>query len=67
MEEYLTFPILLCNKDFPEMRNGAHYLIFKDFNRPMMYYDNKTEIETVRKGKYLFYLHLVRLSMVIMM
>ncbi|KAL5711758.1 hypothetical protein ACHQM5_014003 [Ranunculus cassubicifolius] len=50
MEEYLTFPILLSNKDFPEMRNGAHYLIFKDFNRPMMCYDNTTEFETVREA-----------------
>lgn len=50
IKEYITFPILLSNNNFPEMRNGPYYLVFKDFDNPMLYYEKGTEIGTIRKA-----------------
>ncbi|KAF5202071.1 Nhl domain-containing protein [Thalictrum thalictroides] len=55
MKEYLTFPILLSNKNFSEIKKGAYYLLFKDFKSPMLYYEQDTEIGTISKGKYLYF------------
>ncbi|PIA61634.1 hypothetical protein AQUCO_00300866v1 [Aquilegia coerulea] len=50
MKEYLTFPILLSNKNFSEIKKGAYYLLFKDFKSPMLYYEKDTEIGTISKA-----------------
>ncbi|XP_026455238.1 uncharacterized protein LOC113356345 isoform X1 [Papaver somniferum] len=46
MKEYITFPILLSNKTFPEEVERPCYLIFKDFKSPLQYIGRMTEVET---------------------
>ncbi|XP_077252837.1 NHL domain-containing protein isoform X2 [Tasmannia lanceolata] len=38
MKEYITFPILLSNKNFTEMINGTCYLFCEGFGRPLLYH-----------------------------
>ncbi|KAI3882122.1 hypothetical protein MKX03_013021, partial [Papaver bracteatum] len=50
MKEYITFPILLSSKTFPEEVERPCYLIFKDFKSPLQYIGRMTEVETFSKA-----------------
>ncbi|GMH25872.1 hypothetical protein Nepgr_027715 [Nepenthes gracilis] len=49
MKEYITFPILLSNRTFPEIGNGACYILFKDFGSPS-YHGRNTDIVILQKA-----------------
>eukprot|EP00268_Persea_americana_P053278 TRINITY_DN601_c1_g1_i1.p1 TRINITY_DN601_c1_g1~~TRINITY_DN601_c1_g1_i1.p1 ORF type:complete len:325 (-),score=43.15 TRINITY_DN601_c1_g1_i1:1480-2454(-) len=49
MKEYIKFPILLSNKDFNKMKNGACYLLFQGFQSPMLYHDKDLDLERLVK------------------
>ncbi|KAF9612278.1 hypothetical protein IFM89_038848 [Coptis chinensis] len=55
MKEYLTFPILLTNKNFPVIKDEGCYLLFKDFKSPMLYYQEGTDIGTISRGEQPFF------------
>ncbi|XP_031278260.1 uncharacterized protein LOC116136740 isoform X2 [Pistacia vera] len=50
MKEYITFPVLLSNKNFPEMENGACYIIFKNFRNARVYHEKGLDIEMLKKA-----------------
>ncbi|KAK9206381.1 hypothetical protein WN943_016656 [Citrus x changshan-huyou] len=50
MKEYITFPILLSNKNFPQMENGACYLLSKDFGNARVFHENSLDIDTLNKA-----------------
>lgn len=49
MTEYITFPLLLTNKDFTEMKNGAWYILFRGFSNPFVYNENNADLGTLSK------------------
>ncbi|XXG48099.1 hypothetical protein AAC387_Pa02g2629 [Persea americana] len=49
MKEYIKFPILLSNKDFNKMKNGACYLLFQGFQSPMLYHEKDLDLERLVK------------------
>ncbi|KAK9082587.1 hypothetical protein Scep_029058 [Stephania cephalantha] len=54
MKEYITFPILLSNRDFSEVKDGAFFLIFKDFKNPLVHFEKSTELRLITKGNEVF-------------
>ncbi|KAJ4728504.1 NHL repeat-containing protein 2 [Melia azedarach] len=50
MKEYITFPILLSNKNFPEMANEACYILFKNFGKARVYYEKDLDIGMLKKA-----------------
>ncbi|KAL5798783.1 hypothetical protein ACOSQ2_003603 [Xanthoceras sorbifolium] len=50
MKEYITFPILLSNKEFPNMGNKACYILFKDFRNPIVYHEEGLELGMLQKA-----------------
>lgn len=50
MKEYITFPILLSNKDFSEMAGGACYILFKEFRSPLIYHEKDVDVGTLNKA-----------------
>ncbi|KAL6857238.1 hypothetical protein ACP4OV_018620 [Aristida adscensionis] len=46
MEDYITFPILMSDRDFSNMTNGACYLLFEGCKDPMIFskWDEEPEI-----------------------
>ncbi|XP_068665525.1 uncharacterized protein [Aristolochia californica] len=49
MDEFITFPILLTNKDFSWM-DKAGYLVFDGFKSPVLYHTDDTDFEEVVKA-----------------
>ncbi|KAF8402079.1 hypothetical protein HHK36_013031 [Tetracentron sinense] len=49
MKEYITFPILLSNKNFSEMTNGAMYILFKGFRSPLLYHEKRADLGMINK------------------
>ncbi|CAL1355688.1 unnamed protein product [Linum trigynum] len=47
MKEYITFPILLSNKNFTEMENGACYIMFRDSENPLVQHEKDLDIGTL--------------------
>ncbi|CAI0498732.1 unnamed protein product [Linum tenue] len=47
MKEYITFPILLSNKNFAEMENGACYIMFRDSENPLVQHEKDLDIGTL--------------------
>ncbi|GAB4841300.1 hypothetical protein Ancab_039696 [Ancistrocladus abbreviatus] len=50
MKEYITFPFLLSNKTFPEMANGACYVLFQGFRTPSIYLERDTDLGVLQKA-----------------
>lgn len=50
VKEYVTFPILLSNRTFPEMDNGACYILFKDFESPVFYHEKDLDLRILNKA-----------------
>ncbi|PSR94920.1 NHL repeat-containing protein [Actinidia chinensis var. chinensis] len=46
-KDYITFPILLSNKNFTEMTDGACFVVFKGFESPFLYYERDVDIGTI--------------------
>ncbi|KAI8012820.1 hypothetical protein LOK49_LG05G01753 [Camellia lanceoleosa] len=44
MKDYITFPILLSNKNFKEMTDGACFILFKGFKSPFLYYERDVDL-----------------------
>ncbi|KAL7246942.1 hypothetical protein ACSBR2_001953 [Camellia fascicularis] len=47
MKDYITFPILLSNKNFKEMTDGACFILFKGFKSPFLYYERDVDLGTI--------------------
>ncbi|KAK4263406.1 hypothetical protein QN277_028817 [Acacia crassicarpa] len=45
MAENISFPILLSKKTFPETEKGACYLLFKNFESPVVYHEKDVDLE----------------------
>ncbi|CAN0897892.1 hypothetical protein LINGRAHAP2_LOCUS19371, partial [Linum grandiflorum] len=43
-KEYITFPILLCDKNFSEVEHGACYVLFGDSEDPLIYHQKDLDI-----------------------
>ncbi|KAF8077446.1 hypothetical protein N665_1035s0008 [Sinapis alba] len=51
VKEYLTFPVLLSEKDFPKSSGEeVRYLVFRDFKNPLIYQDKDMDIAIVAKA-----------------
>ncbi|KAJ4842310.1 hypothetical protein Tsubulata_026590 [Turnera subulata] len=50
MEEYITFPILVSSENFLEIGNGACYVLFKNFNNPVIYNKKTLDLGMLNKG-----------------
>ncbi|XP_059626157.1 uncharacterized protein LOC132269124 isoform X2 [Cornus florida] len=50
MMEYITFPILLSNKNFAEMTDGACYILFKGFKNSLHYHEWDVDLGTIDKA-----------------
>ncbi|XP_050206785.1 uncharacterized protein LOC126656295 [Mercurialis annua] len=50
MKEYITFPVLLSNKYFLQMENGACYILFKDFRSPVVFHDHDKNFEILNEA-----------------
>ncbi|XP_062019533.1 uncharacterized protein LOC133736114 isoform X1 [Rosa rugosa] len=50
MKEYVTFPVILSNRTFPEMDNGACYILFKDFESPVFYHEKDLDLRILNKA-----------------
>uniref|UniRef100_A0A2C9V104 Uncharacterized protein n=1 Tax=Manihot esculenta TaxID=3983 RepID=A0A2C9V104_MANES len=44
MQEYITFPILLSNKNFLELESGACYILFRDMMTPFIYHEKDLDL-----------------------
>ncbi|GAB2281980.1 hypothetical protein Dimus_016545 [Dionaea muscipula] len=49
-KEYITFPILLSNRNFQETRNGACYVLFKGLSSPPVHLHKDVELEVLHKA-----------------
>ncbi|KAG9446913.1 hypothetical protein H6P81_013041 [Aristolochia fimbriata] len=49
MEEFITFPILLSNKGFPEI-NKVEYFVFQGLKSPVIFHSNGTDFGAVVKA-----------------
>uniref|UniRef100_A0A1D1YEQ4 Putative ATP synthase subunit, mitochondrial n=1 Tax=Anthurium amnicola TaxID=1678845 RepID=A0A1D1YEQ4_9ARAE len=49
MEEYISFPVLLSEKEFLEMSNVPCYLLFEDFKAPLICHGWDIELEVIFK------------------
>ncbi|KAK7836297.1 protein suppressor of quenching 1 [Quercus suber] len=50
MKEYITFPILLSNKTFPEVANAACYILFKDSRSKVIYHEKGLDLGILNKA-----------------
>ncbi|KAL0744226.1 hypothetical protein Bca4012_085739 [Brassica carinata] len=51
VKEYLTFPVLLSEKEFPKSSGEeVRYLVFRDFKNPLIYQDKDLDIASVAKA-----------------
>ncbi|XP_058207044.1 uncharacterized protein LOC131320355 isoform X3 [Rhododendron vialii] len=50
MKHYITFPVLLSNKIFTEMTDGACFGLFKGFKSPFTYYERDVNLVTIDKA-----------------
>ncbi|CDY24650.1 BnaA05g30490D [Brassica napus] len=51
VKEYLTFPVLLSQKDFPKSSGEeVRYFVFRDFKNPLIYQDKDLDIASVAKA-----------------
>ncbi|CAN8260191.1 unnamed protein product [Cochlearia groenlandica] len=50
VKEYLTFPILLSQKEFPKTAGEVHYIVFRDFKNPIIYKETDLDIASVAKA-----------------
>ncbi|KFK38162.1 hypothetical protein AALP_AA3G076900 [Arabis alpina] len=50
VKEYLTFPVLLSEKEFPKTTEEVHYIVFKDFKNPIIYEEKDLDIASVAKA-----------------
>ncbi|KAL5562090.1 hypothetical protein UlMin_031837 [Ulmus minor] len=50
VKENITFPVLLSNKNFPEVANGVCYILFKDFWNPIFYDEKALDFEVLKKA-----------------
>ncbi|KAK9145987.1 hypothetical protein Sjap_005890 [Stephania japonica] len=62
MKEYITFPILLSNRSLSEVKDGAFFLIFKDFKNPLLHFEKTTELGLIAKGNKVFAIEEISLS-----
>ncbi|XP_010684919.2 uncharacterized protein LOC104899426 isoform X1 [Beta vulgaris subsp. vulgaris] len=49
MEEYITFPILLCSKIFPEMANGNCCMLLRGLRDPPLYHERDINLSTLHE------------------
>ncbi|XP_060965054.1 uncharacterized protein LOC133034057 [Cannabis sativa] len=52
VKENIFFPILLSNKNFPEVGNGVCHILFKHFKNPIFYHEKDLNLEVLSKGKH---------------
>ncbi|XP_024030080.1 uncharacterized protein LOC21398315 [Morus notabilis] len=50
MKENITFPILLSNKNFSEVANGACSILFKNFRKPVFFREKDLNFEVIEKA-----------------
>ncbi|KAM1122334.1 hypothetical protein FF1_003869 [Malus domestica] len=50
LTEYITFPIILSNKNFTEMANGACCILFKGFKSPVVYHEKDMDLKVLSKA-----------------
>ncbi|PON60790.1 Six-bladed beta-propeller [Trema orientale] len=50
VKENITFPILLSNKNFSEVGNGACCILFKDFRNPVFHHENGLDFGVLHKA-----------------
>ncbi|CAF1936838.1 uncharacterized protein LOC106407530 [Brassica napus] len=51
VKEYLTFPVLLSEKEFPKSSGEeVRYFVFRDFKNPLIYQDKDLDIASVAKA-----------------
>ncbi|KAM1570401.1 hypothetical protein ACFX10_035402 [Malus domestica] len=50
LKEYITFPIILSNKNFTEMENGACCILFKGFKSPVVYHEKDMDLRVLNKA-----------------
>jgi hypothetical protein len=50
LKEYLTFPVLLSEKEFPKTSGEVRYIVFKDFKNPLIYEEKDLDIASVVKA-----------------
>ncbi|KAG7630362.1 hypothetical protein ISN44_As03g007060 [Arabidopsis suecica] len=50
LKEYLTFPVLLSEKEFPKTSGEVRYIVFKDFKNPLIYEEKDLDIASVAKA-----------------
>lgn len=50
MIDYITFPVLLSNKYFSEMKDGACYIMFEGFHNPRIYHAEDVDLVTLDKA-----------------
>ncbi|XP_050364032.1 uncharacterized protein LOC126782770 isoform X2 [Argentina anserina] len=50
VKENAKFPVILSDRTFPEMDNGACYILFKDFENPVFYPEKDLDIRTLNKA-----------------
>ncbi|PRQ25561.1 putative transcription factor WD40-like family [Rosa chinensis] len=50
VKENVTFPVILSNRTFPEMDNGACYILFKDFESPVFYHEKDLDLRILNKA-----------------
>ncbi|EOA29702.1 hypothetical protein CARUB_v10016474mg [Capsella rubella] len=50
VNEYLTFPVLLSEKEFSKTSGEVRYIVFKDFKNPLIYEEKDLDIASVAKA-----------------
>ncbi|TQE12463.1 hypothetical protein C1H46_002116 [Malus baccata] len=50
LKEHITFPIILSNKNFTEMENGACCILFKGFKSPVVYHEKDMDLRVLNKA-----------------
>ncbi|XP_074317246.1 uncharacterized protein LOC141653394 isoform X2 [Silene latifolia] len=50
MDEYITFPILLCSKNFPEVASGACCILLNGLKSPPLYNQNDVDLCILHKA-----------------
>ncbi|KAL5099439.1 hypothetical protein RYX36_003766 [Vicia faba] len=48
--ENITFPILLSHRTFPQIKNGACYILFESFKSPMTCYEKDVSLEILSQA-----------------
>ncbi|KAE8692169.1 putative Clavata3/esr-related 41 [Hibiscus syriacus] len=50
MEEYITFPVLLTNKNFSKLTDEACFILSKDFKNPLIFPEKDLDIAMLNKA-----------------